>query len=183
MPSNDTPDCQRRTFLRKVSAGAGVLLSGAPLHSVIAQTTGQGTAPALVTADKLRPQMPSGVMSGDISRDKAIIWSRADRPSRMVVEYAVNENFQNAQTVHGPIALSSSDFSARVDLGGLPAGQTVFYRVRFQDIQNPAIYSAAQSGSLLIPGGAERDISFAFFRRRSRPGLGHQRSLGRLPDL
>lgn len=175
---NDAAAYKRRTFLRKVSAGAGVLLSGAPLHSVIAQSGSQNAAPALVTADKLRPQMPSGVMSGDISRDKAIIWSRADRPSRMVVEYAGNENFQNAQTISGPIALSSSDFSARVDLGGLPSGQTIFYRVRFQDIQNPAIYSAPQSGSLLIPGGAGRDITFAFSGDEAGQGWGINEAWG-----
>lgn len=70
---NDATAYKRRTFLRKVGAGAGVLLSGAPLHSVIAQSAGQNAAPALVTSERLRPQMTSGVMSGDISRDKAII--------------------------------------------------------------------------------------------------------------
>ena len=120
----------RRRKRRLVSRRA--FLAGAAGTLVVPRAFAQ--APAIVTSDRARPQMPSGVMSGDISRDKAIIWSRADRPARMVVEYAANENFQNAQTAIGPIALSSSDFSARVDLSGLPGGQTIFYRVRFQDL-------------------------------------------------
>ncbi|HWW06744.1 alkaline phosphatase D family protein [Collimonas sp.] len=176
MSSSNPLTSKRRNFLCKVTAGAGVLLTGAPLHSVIAQTA--APAPALITSDKLRPQLPSGVMSGDITRDKAIIWSRADRPSRMMVEYANNENFQNAHTVQGPLALSSSDFSARVDLSGLPSGQTIFYRVRFQDIQNPSVYSEPLNGSLLIPGGAERDITFAFSGDEAGQGWGINEAWG-----
>ena len=36
--------------------------------------------------------------------------------------------------VRGPYATDLSDFSARVDLTGLPAGQDIFYRVQFEDI-------------------------------------------------
>lgn len=33
----------------------------------------------------------------------------------------------------GPAALAESDFTARVDLTGFPAGQPIFYRVLFED--------------------------------------------------
>jgi alkaline phosphatase D len=119
MSSSHFPFCERRHFLRNVTAGGGALLTGTTLGPALAQAG----APALVTSEKMRPQLPSGVMSGDITRDKAVIWSRTDRPARMVVEYADNQAFRDAHKVNGPLALSSSDFTARVDLTGLPAGR------------------------------------------------------------
>ncbi|MFC5472658.1 alkaline phosphatase D family protein [Paraherbaspirillum soli] len=168
------PTLQRRTFLRHLSVGAGALLSGSHLKTVLAQNS----PPALITPDQLRPQLNSGIMSGDITRDKAIIWSRADRPSRMVVEYANNEALRDARTLTSALALPSTDFSARVDLSGLPAGQRIFYRVRFQDIRDASVYSEPLSGSLLIPGGAERDITFAFSGDEAGQGWGINEAWG-----
>ena len=34
-----------------------------------------------------RPAVACGIQSGDVSASSAVIWSRADRPSRMQVEY------------------------------------------------------------------------------------------------
>ena len=33
-----------------------------------------------------RPLITSGIQSGDVSADSAVIWARADRPARMRVE-------------------------------------------------------------------------------------------------
>ena len=33
-----------------------------------------------------RPQISSGIASGDVSADSAVLWARADRPARMKVE-------------------------------------------------------------------------------------------------
>ena len=37
-----------------------------------------GQAPAVVTSETSRPQILSGVQSGDIATDRAIVWSRSD---------------------------------------------------------------------------------------------------------
>src|SRR5437879_5353204 len=41
-----------------------------------------------------RPAIACGIQSGDVSADSAVIWARADRPSRMQVEYSLLENFR-----------------------------------------------------------------------------------------
>jgi alkaline phosphatase D len=46
--------------------------------------------------------MPQGVASGDVSDGRAVIWSRSDRPARMLVEYATTEKFENVLRRTGP---------------------------------------------------------------------------------
>ena len=103
-------------------------------------------APALVPSERLRPQMPSGVQVGDVTAERAIIWSRADRPARMIVEYAANEQLRSSTYVEAPAALENSDFTARLDLGGLSPGEMVFYRVRFESLAHPSASSEPVRG-------------------------------------
>jgi phosphodiesterase/alkaline phosphatase D-like protein len=98
----------RRAFLSSVTlAGASVLAGGVSQRG----PWEQGTPPALVTSDKVRPSIPYGVASGDVTSDAAIIWSRSNKPSRMLVEYATTDSFTNARRVQGPAALAVSDFN------------------------------------------------------------------------
>ncbi|WP_306216405.1 PhoD-like phosphatase N-terminal domain-containing protein, partial [Actinoplanes sp. RD1] len=64
----------RRTLLRAGLAGGALsalpVLSGAPAFA----------------AGKARPLLTHGVQSGDALADSAVVWTRADRPSRMWVE-------------------------------------------------------------------------------------------------
>ena len=119
-------------------------------------------APAFIRQDRQRPQLPCGVQSGDITANSAIVWSRADRPARMLVEYATTESFQNAQRITGPAALETSDFTARVDLTGLPAGQRIFYRVRFQDLAEGRAVSEPVTGSFTTPALSKREVKFVW---------------------
>ncbi len=122
---------------------------------------------ALVQSEAARPQLPFGVQSGDITANSAVIWSRADRPARMIVEFATTESFQNAQRLTGPAALELSDFTARVNLTGLPAGQRIFYRVSFQDLAESRAVSAPVIGSFNTPAtnklaSGKRDVKFVW---------------------
>ena len=120
----------RRGFLAALAmAGAQALLQ--PMPSAWAQGN---KAPALVTSDQLRPSIPYGVASGDVTHHSAIIWSRADRPARLIVEFDSTESMRSAQRIWGPAALEATDFTAKLDLTGLPAGQQIFYRVYFEDL-------------------------------------------------
>ena len=79
----------RRAFLSLLAIAAGGSMgAGGPMQRAFAQ----GSAPAVVTPDVQRPAIPYGVASGDVSGNAAIIWSRTDRPSRMIVEYATPES-------------------------------------------------------------------------------------------
>jgi alkaline phosphatase D len=82
------------------------------------------------------PLMEQGIQIGDLAPGRAIIWSRADRPSRMIVEYAYNEQFTDATTIRGPYAMDGTDFTARQDLVGLPEGKDVYVKVWFEDLTN-----------------------------------------------
>lgn len=158
----------RRQFLRHATTGAGALLAAGKLPQALAQQQ----APAIVTAERLRPQLPSGVMSGDSTQGAAILWSRSDRAARMVVEYSLHEDFRNAQTAGSALALARNDYSARIDLRGLPLAQRLHYRLRFQSLENESAWSEPLVGSLLIPGGSTRDISFAFSGDEAGQGWG-----------
>src|SRR5258708_31390811 len=120
----------RRRPRRLVSRRA--FLAGAAGTLVVPRAFAQ--APAIVTSDRARPLMPCGVMSGDVTDRRALLWSKTDRPARLLMEVAANEKFTNAQRLAGPAALEDTDFTARLDLAGLPPGETLFYRATFQDL-------------------------------------------------
>jgi alkaline phosphatase D len=75
---------------------------------------------------------------------------------------ATTESFQNSRRIIGPAAIEPTDFTARVDLNGLPAGQKIFYRVSFQDLENTKVSSEPVVGSFNTPPVARRDVSFVF---------------------
>ncbi len=50
----------------------------------------------------------------------------------MVVRYATTPRFEEARTRRSDPTGITEDFTARVDLTGLPAGQRIFYEVRFE---------------------------------------------------
>jgi alkaline phosphatase D len=136
----------RRAFLRRAArvalSGAGALAGTRPVF---------GQAPAIVTADGARPSVAFGVTAGDVDGDRAIVWSRTDRPARFVVEYSTTESFANANRVVGPAALETTDFTARIDLSGLPGGQRIFYRARFQSLHDLGIWSEPIAGTFTTP--------------------------------
>ncbi|WP_199320340.1 alkaline phosphatase [Leptolyngbya sp. FACHB-261] len=79
---------------------------------------------------------------------------------------------RNARRIVGPEALDSSDFTARVDLTGLPAGQQIFYRVSFQDLADSSLTSAPVTGSLRTAPAGNRDIRFVWSGDTAGQGWG-----------
>jgi alkaline phosphatase D len=109
-----------------------------------------------------RPLMPQGVQSGDVSTDSAMVWSRADRPSQMLVEVSTTESLGNLRALPPVAALPESDFTAKMLLENLPAGQDIFYRVRFRDLSHPDISSEPVVGRFRTAPANRRDISFVW---------------------
>jgi len=93
------------------------------------------TAVNAIAADDV-PAMEQGIQIGDLAPGRAVVWSRTDRPARMMVEYAFNDQFSDARTIRGPYAFAGTDFTARQDLVGLPEGEEVFLKVWFEDLTN-----------------------------------------------
>ena len=59
-------------------------------------------------------------------------------------------------------ALPESDFTAKMLLENLPAGQEIFYRVRFRDLSHPAISSEPVIGRFRTAPADRRDVSFVW---------------------
>src|SRR5712692_9799188 len=93
-----------------------------------------------------RPRIASGLASGDVSTDSAVVWARADRPARMRVECSTVESFKTIIRAVSSDALPESDFTSKVLLDGLPPGQDIFYRVRFEDIGEAGVSGETQVG-------------------------------------
>ena len=88
-----------------------------------------------------RPQITHGVQSGDVSADSGMVWARSDRPSRIMIEYATTDSFKDVKGGAYADAMPESDFTAKVMIENLPAGQDIFYRLRFLDHSAPTIGS------------------------------------------
>ena len=109
-----------------------------------------------------RPQITHGVQSGDVGAEGGVVWSRADRPSEMFVEVATTELFNNAKILPPIAALPESDFTAKVLLENLPAGQDIFYRIKFRDLSHTMASSEPVVGRFRTAPGDRRDVSFVW---------------------
>lgn len=157
---------RRQFFISSAIASGTIIYTSLVAKSSIAQ------APAIITSEKSRPQIPYGVASGDISGSNAVIWSRSNKPARMIVEYSTNESFRNFRRVVGQVASDQTDFTARMYLSGLPQGQQIFYRVMFQDLQSSNIYSAPVKGIFKTASQGNKDIFFAWSGDTAGQGWG-----------
>jgi len=108
-------------------------------------------APAVFRAEGDRPAIAQGVASGDVGGGSAVVWSRTDRPSRMVVEWSTTDSFRDSRLVVGPATLPEDDFAAKVVLTGLPPGQRIAYRVTFRDLASPKARSYPAGGQFRTP--------------------------------
>ncbi len=102
-----------------------------------------------------KPLIEQGIQFGDPSPGRMIVWSRTDRPARMMIDYAFDEKFTEALRVRGPYAFESADFAARLDLTGLPAGRDVFVKVWFEDLTHARNKSDPVTGRFRTPGDEE----------------------------
>ncbi|MBD2297006.1 alkaline phosphatase D family protein [Anabaena sphaerica FACHB-251] len=158
MESNHQVKLNRRRFLLNSAMTAGGIIT----TNVVSKSRVFAQAPGIITSDKMRPAIPYGIASGDITNNNVVIWSKSDRPSRMIVEYSTSPSFINVQRVLGPQALESSDFTARLNLRNLPPNQQIFYRVLFQDLDYQDTYSEPVKGSFHTPANTGRDICFVW---------------------
>jgi alkaline phosphatase D len=136
-----TDSVSRRKFLK-----SSALFLGAAAVPLV----GSRRAAAAVAT----PQLEQGLQIGDVVADRAVIWSRSDRPARLVVDYDVNPSFSNAMRVRGPFALETTDYTARVDLTELPSDSDIHVRVVFQDLSNDRVVGTR---SLVTSNGAHKN--------------------------
>ena len=151
---------ERRAFFANIARlGSGLFVS----------------APALTEAvqtDSSRPGLPSGIASGDVAADGAILWARADRPARMLIEVADNRSFENSRRLFGPHVLASSDFTGKFRLRGCAAGQRIHYRIRFQDLDGRRRMGPPVEGQFQTSPEQPQDITFLWSGDTAGQGYG-----------
>lgn len=125
-----------------------------------------------VSDDKLRPNITSGVASGDVDLNSAVLWSRSDRPARMWVELATNEQFSNRRKIQGPDVFDHSDFTGKLRLNGLKPDERYFYRVTFQDLDDAKAISAPVAGQFKTAPSQPKDIKFIWSGDTAGQGYG-----------
>ncbi|MDD9348504.1 alkaline phosphatase D family protein [Mumia sp.] len=153
------PQLGRRTLLRGAAVvGAGAAVLGSVPASVTTARATSGSAAALVRGD--RPALTHGVQAGDVLTRQATLWSRADRPSRLVAEIARDRSFRRSVTVQGPVVTPDTDFTGRFTVRGLPSGADLFYRVRAVDLRDPRRSSAPETGHLRTASRRREDVRF-----------------------
>ncbi|MEZ5840638.1 MAG: PhoD-like phosphatase N-terminal domain-containing protein [Hyphomicrobiales bacterium] len=94
----------RRRFLQTSAAG-GVFVAGSL------------AMPALSRAGD-RPVITHGLQSGDVDAGRAILWARADRDARMMVEIATRPDFANARMPFLDVG-EATGFAGKLDVTGL----------------------------------------------------------------
>ena len=103
-------------------------------------------------------------MAGDVIPGRAMIWSRTDRPARMLVRWSTREDFAPSRFSHptsfkGPVCTAETDFTGRLELLGLPPDQQIFYEVTFEDAAARNAMSQPVRGSFrTAPSHRQRDV-------------------------
>ena len=125
-----------------------------------------------------RPLIQGGAMTGDVLGNSAVFWSRADRPATMLLEWSLDPKFTDSRRVRGPIALEDTDFAVKLPFHELPAGQTIFYRISFEDLRDSKRVSEPVIGHFKTPPAGKRDILFAWSGDTAGQGYGIDESRG-----
>ncbi|MFO1036613.1 MAG: alkaline phosphatase D family protein [Geminicoccaceae bacterium] len=162
MPLQITSMPTRRRLLTSAAALGGVVATGLP----------RAAAAQSVTSDAMRVGVPYGVQVGDVVGDRAVIWSKADRPARMMVRWSTTESMADSLSAPVVNAVEDRDFVGKVDLAGLPPGQRIFYEVSFLDLGDLKSTSEPVRGSFPTPPAERRDIRFVWSGDTAGQGWG-----------
>src|SRR3569623_3750827 len=57
-----------------------------------------------------RPLITHGIQSGDVGADRAVLWSRADRPANAIFEWSTTESFKDVRALPKLAAQHESDY-------------------------------------------------------------------------
>lgn len=152
----------RRQFIGRLSVGAGLAASGGWLQA----------APFIDLQSPRRPQLTHGVGSGDVEATRAVLWARCDRPARLIAELAAQPDFHRAQTVLGSLATEANDYNAHAFPDRLLPGTQYFYRLRFESVETPGLFSRAVSGRFRTAPDQDETIRFCWSGDTAGQGFG-----------
>ena len=155
---NMIPSLNRRRLLK--SAGATAVLAASGL-----------AMPALSRASS-RPAFTHGVQSGDVDTSSGMIWTRTDRPSRVMFEVSTTESFANPKRLAPLDVLPDSDFAVKRLLEDLPSDQEIFYRMVAVDLSDTNAMSEPVIGRFRTAPAARRNVRFTWSGDAAGQGWG-----------
>ncbi len=179
-PEPTTSLLPRRTLLRTGLATAGVVAgvgaTGAGLVTAAPPAAARSSrVPALT---RTRPSLTHGVASGDPVADGAVVWARADRTARMLVQVSRTPDLARARTVRGPVVTAATNFTGKLDVRGLPSGAEVFYRILLEDPDRSGVRGEPLAGRLVTVPRRRSDVRFLWSGDMVGQGWGINPDLG-----
>ena len=148
----------RRTFV--ATAGAAGLVGAS------------GLALPYYSRANQRPAFTHGVQSGDVDTESGMVWTRADRPARVMFEVSTTENFANATKLPPLAALPDSDFTVKRLLTDLASDQDIFYRMTLADLADINAVSEPIVGRFRTAPASKRNVRFAWSGDTAGQGWG-----------
>lgn len=119
-----------------------------------------------------RPVFTHGVQSGDVDMTSGMIWTRTDRPARVMMEVSTTESFNDARRLAPMDALPTSDLAVKRLVAGLPSDQDIFYRFTATDLADSNATSEPIVGRFRTAPSEKRDIRFAWSGDTAGQGWG-----------
>ncbi len=150
------PDSTRLSRRRLLATGAAVSLFPMPGLS-------QSAA---------RPVFTHGVQSGDVDARGGMVWTRVDRPSRVMMEVATTESFADAIRLAPINALPDTDFAVKRLLERLPSDQEIFYRMVAADLADINLVSEPIVGRFRTAPTSRRSVRFVWSGDTAGQGWG-----------
>lgn len=133
---------------------------------------GSGLAMPYYSRANQRPVFTHGVQSGDVDTNSGMIWTRADRPAKIMFEVATTESFDNAVKLPPMHALPDSDFAVKRLLENLAANQDHFYRITAVDLSDANAVSEPVVGRFRTAPVEKRNVRFAWSGDTAGQGWG-----------
>ena len=129
-------DISRRTIVKGsvIAAALAAVPAAANASSFPAGRTG-------IPLVRNRLALPSGIATGDVTSDSAVLWSRSSAAGRMTATLRAVEAGGEIlrgrgafeRTLRGPRATQASDFTAKIHAGNLPSNTRFALEISFED--------------------------------------------------
>jgi alkaline phosphatase D len=154
--SRITPTLSRRTLIKGTAATGLVASLATPFYARAAAA----------------PIFTHGVQSGDVDATSGMIWTRLDKPARVMMEIATSESFRDAVRLAPVDALPESDFAVKRLVENLPSDQEIFYRFTAADLADINVVSQTITGRFRTGPASRRNIRFAWSGDTAGQGWG-----------
>ena len=151
----------RRSFLALSAASAGTVLGSRWIEPAIAQLSGSSGYP---------------VQTGDVTANRAVIWTRGTRESQLIVEVSPSPQFgPNTRRVTGLSLNAATDFTGSVDVQGLRPDTTYYYRLAAREGRGQ--FQGVGQFRTAAPPGTNRSVRFVWVADLAGQGWGRNPEL------